>query len=100
MKVTYNTLVEAIQDLQKQGYTEDYNLCDAGVEHTQRKHVHEAANLKVVKYYRFEGMSNPDDNSVLYVIETTNGEKGLLLDAYGVYSGNVSKEMMEKLKMV
>ncbi len=27
MKVTYNTLVEAIQDLQKQGYTEDYNLC-------------------------------------------------------------------------
>jgi hypothetical protein len=53
----------------------------------------------VVKYYRFEGDSNPDDNTVLYVIETSRGEKGLLLDAYGAYSGNVSNEMIHKLKM-
>jgi hypothetical protein len=37
----------------------------------------------VIAYYRFEGASNPDDNVVLYVIETSRGEKGLLLDAYG-----------------
>jgi hypothetical protein len=45
-------------------------------------------------------MSNPGDNTILYVIETTSGEKGLLVDAYGMYSGNVSREMIEKLKIV
>ncbi|MCJ7466898.1 MAG: phosphoribosylpyrophosphate synthetase [Maribacter sp.] len=99
MNVSYNSLVEAIQDLQGKGYTEDYNLCDAGVEHKQKKHVHKAEDLNVVKYYRFEGMTNPDDSAILYVIETSLGEKGLLVDAYGAYSGNVSKEMLDKLKI-
>jgi hypothetical protein len=53
----------------------------------------------VVRYYRFEGMTDPADNTVLYVIETSSGEKGLLVDAYGVYAGNVPKEMVEKLQI-
>tara|TARA_R110002073_G_scaffold96490_3_gene222829 strand:+ start:2588 stop:2707 length:120 start_codon:yes stop_codon:yes gene_type:complete len=39
----------------------------------------------VIKFYRFEGMSDLDDNMVLNVIETSAGEKGLLVDAYGAY---------------
>jgi hypothetical protein len=92
-------MVEAIQDLQGKGYTADFNLCDVGVEHIQKKYVHKAEDLNVVKYYRFEGMTNPDDSAILYVIETSTGEKGLLVDAYGAYSGNVSKEMLDKLKI-
>lgn len=30
-------------------------------------------------------MSDPDDNMVLNVIETSAGDKGLLVDAYGAY---------------
>ena len=85
--------------MQLEGFTADFNLCDAGVENKHKKEVHSADELNVVKYYRFEGMSNPDDNTILYVIETNSGEKGLLMDAYGAYSGNVSKELMDKLKM-
>ncbi|WP_338039324.1 hypothetical protein [Maribacter litopenaei] len=40
-----------------------------------------------------------DDSTILYVIETSKGEKGLLVDAYGVYAGNVSREMIEKLRI-
>tara|TARA_R110002126_G_scaffold17175_7_gene67520 strand:+ start:2462 stop:2581 length:120 start_codon:yes stop_codon:yes gene_type:complete len=39
----------------------------------------------VIKFYRFEGMSDLDDNMVLNVIETSAGDKGLLVDAYGAY---------------
>lgn len=49
--------------------------------------------------YRFEGNTNPDDNAILYAIETARGEKGLLLDAYGVYAGEISREMLDKLKI-
>tara|TARA_R110000751_G_scaffold8828_12_gene34264 strand:+ start:1668 stop:1787 length:120 start_codon:yes stop_codon:yes gene_type:complete len=39
----------------------------------------------VIKFYRFAGMSDLDDNMVLNVIETSAGDKGLLVDAYGAY---------------
>ncbi len=100
MKNSYSSLSIAIQDLQKEGYTADFNLCNAGVEHKHKKHIHKATELDVIKFYRFEGMSNPDDNTILYVIETTTGEKGLLVDAYGMYAGNVPRDLIEKLKMI
>ncbi len=99
MDNAYSSLSVAIRKLQEEGYTEDFNLCNAGVENKTKKKVHAASELNVVKYYRFEGESNPDDNTVLYVIETASGDKGLLLDAYGAYSGNVPKELMDKLRI-
>jgi len=99
MDNAYSSLSVAIRKLQEEGYTEDFNLCNAGVENKTKKKVHTASELNVVKYYRFEGESNPDDNTVLYVIETASGDKGLLLDAYGAYSGNVPKELMDKLRI-
>lgn len=99
MENSYVSLSIAIKALQEEGYTEDFNLCDAGVENKNKKKIHSATELDVVKFYRFEGMSNPDDNTILYVIETNTGEKGLLVDAYGMYSGNVPKELIEKLRI-
>ncbi|MDG3583372.1 MULTISPECIES: phosphoribosylpyrophosphate synthetase [Galbibacter] len=99
MEKSYESLSIAIDELKKEGYTEDFNLCDAGVENKSRKTIHDAGTLDVVNYYRFEGITNPDDSSVLYVIETSSGEKGLLVDAYGAYAGNVPREMIEKLKL-
>lgn len=100
MDNSYTSLSVAIKALQEEGYTEDFNLCDAGVENKNKKHILAATELDVVKFYRFEGMSNPDDNTILYVIITSSGDKGLLVDAYGMYSGNVSKEMIEKLRII
>lgn len=99
MEKSYTSLSIAINALQQEGFVEDYNLCDAGIENKNRKTVHLAETLNVVKYYRFEGKTNPADNTVLYVIETNTGEKGLLVDAYGAYSGNISLEMVRKLKI-
>ncbi|MEH6680988.1 MAG: phosphoribosylpyrophosphate synthetase [Sediminicola sp.] len=99
MERSYISLSEAITALQEEGYTEDFNLCDAGLEHKKRKVVHGAEDWNVVRYYRFEGASDPDDNMVLYVIETSDGEKGLLVDAYGAYSGNVPDDLIHKLKI-
>ncbi len=39
--------------------------------------------VKIVNFYRFEGYSDPSDNSILYVIETNDGTRGTLVDAYG-----------------
>ena len=42
--------------------------------------------LKIIRTYRFEGESDPGDNSVIYLIEANDGLIGYSMDAYGVYS--------------
>ncbi|GAB3315978.1 hypothetical protein GCM10027299_05670 [Larkinella ripae] len=96
---TYDTLVEALDDLTKKGYTLDFNLAENCL-------VCRGANLElrpeefeITEVYRFEGMSDPDDNTVLYAIESKNGQKGTLVNAYGPYADAMSSEMVEKLKI-
>lgn len=99
MEKSYPSLSVAINELQEEGFTVDFNLSASGVENKQKGESHDASQLTVLKYYRFEGMSNPEDNTILYVIESSNGDKGLLVDAYGAYAGNVPNEMIGKLRM-
>ena len=95
----YDTLVEAIQDLKKEGYSYDFNLLDHAISAKNLAIAFGPKDFDVKAVFRFEGMSNPSDSSILYAIETNNGVKGILTDSYGVYSGQVSDEMMEKLNL-
>lgn len=99
MEKSYTSLSVAIKALQEEGYTEDFNLIEEGVESRSLKRQWNAGELDVVKFYRFEGMTDPGDNTILYVIETKCGTKGLLVDAYGADTSSISPEMIKKLKM-
>lgn len=95
---SYETLTEAIEGLRQQGFTQDYNLKPDHL-HCQPDNIElRPADFDVVDVYRFEGMTDPGDESVLYAIEAKNGNKGVLVDAYGAYSESISAEMAKKLK--
>ena len=95
---TYDTLTEALNDLRKQGFTQDYNLKSDYLHCLPDNIELRPADFNIVNVYRFEGMTDPDDETVLYAIEAKNGSKGTLVDAYGVYSEAISTEMVEKLR--
>lgn len=99
MNKSYNTLSEAINDSQKKGYVVDFNLTENQLESRSLKQKWSPEELTVVKFYRFEGESNPSDNSILYLIETKDGKKGMLVDSYGAQRSAISSEMIQKLKM-
>lgn len=67
------------------GYTEDFKVSEQGLVSIQHGKVYQPEEVSIVNFFRFEGTSNPDDEAVLYVIETNDGVKGTLSDAYGVY---------------
>ena len=94
----YDTLSEAISDLQQRGYTHDFNLQAECLECASLKIEIEPEDFKVDETYRFEGMSSTDDNCILYAISSKNKIKGLLVDAYGVYAENISEAMRKKLR--
>jgi hypothetical protein len=43
-------------------------------------------DVVITQIYRFEGMNDPADSAVVYALESRQGKKGLLVDAYGVYA--------------
>lgn len=96
---TYDTLTEAIDDLRKQGYVNDFNLHPEWIECPPLNLKMKPQQFLVEKSFRFEGMSSTDDNTVLYAISSEDGVKGLLVDAYGVYSNAISPEMIDRLKI-
>ncbi|MBP0904307.1 phosphoribosylpyrophosphate synthetase [Mariniflexile gromovii] len=96
---TYDTLSEAIKAKQEEGYKFDFNLQSCSLECRELSQIFQADEFIVDNFYRFEGDSNPDDTSILYAIKTQSGVKGLLVDAYGVYSESISPEMSNKLRL-
>jgi len=95
----YDTLTEAINVKQAEGYTFDFNLTNSTLGCRTLNKTFESTEFNVDAFYRFEGDSNPDDSSILYAIHTECGIKGLLVDAYGAYSDNLNAAMIQKLKM-
>ena len=95
---TFETSSEAIDSLRKQGYLEEFSLHPHSLISSRCSLELHPQDFEIVEVYRFEGDSNPDDNTVIYVIRTKEGYKGLLIDAYGMYSEGITPAMANKLK--
>ncbi|HFA49208.1 MAG TPA: phosphoribosylpyrophosphate synthetase [Bacteroidetes bacterium] len=94
----YDNLVDALEDLYTRGYVHDFNLKSDCLECSSLKLQLKPQDFEIKETYRFEGMSDPSDNSVIYVIESKDGIKGTLIDAYGVYAEALTPEMAAKIR--
>ncbi len=96
----YDNLLDALSDLKSRGYTTDFNIAFDSIACSQSGKALSPAQFEIVEHHRFEGDTDPDNSSVLYVIQSKEGSmKGVLVNAYGVYSDAMSDEMIQKLKM-
>ncbi|MBD3639310.1 MAG: phosphoribosylpyrophosphate synthetase [Crocinitomicaceae bacterium] len=92
------TLVEAIKEYEQQGYKIEFKLTEKCLQDVGSGKEYDPQSFSIVGVHRFDGMTNIDDEAVLYVIEADEGKtKGLLIDAYGAYSDSLSFEMIQKL---
>lgn len=94
---TFETLSQAITNLEQRGYVHDFNLHPEWIECAPLNRKFLPQEFHVDEVYRFEGSSNPDDSSILFAIKSSDGVKGLLVDAYGMYANSLSTMMIEKL---
>ncbi|HEY9008913.1 phosphoribosylpyrophosphate synthetase [Ohtaekwangia sp.] len=96
---SFETLSEAINHLKRKGYTSDFNLHPDWIESAPLNLRLMPQEFHVDAVYRFEGMTNPDDNTILFAISSTSGVKGLLIDAYGAYTESLSPSLIDKLRV-
>src|SRR5688572_17247293 len=81
-----NTLAACVNKLVKDGYTINFKVDEQGLVAAEDGKHYKPDQVHIKNFFRFEGDSDPADNSILYAIEVDNGEKGTLTDAYGSYN--------------
>ncbi|HUC80686.1 MAG TPA: hypothetical protein VMR70_07195, partial [Flavisolibacter sp.] len=57
-------------NLEKHGYNEQFRVQHKKLESITTGKTYNWEDVKAVNFYRFEGISDPDDMSILYAIET------------------------------
>jgi fumarate hydratase class II len=80
------SLVDALARLERRGFSQALRVVAGGVRAAGRSLTIPARELAIVDVMRSEGVSNPDDMSVVYAIEGPDGLRGVLVDAFGAYS--------------
>lgn len=97
---TMTTVSEVLNKLKQDGYTVDFNLKDNCLEcHGNSLQIY-PGEFVVDKHYRFEGITDPGDEAVVYAISSQKHNiKGTLVNGYGIYSDKIVDDMVKALNI-
>lgn len=99
--VEMNTLSQILEKLRLKGKDNEIKMTDHGkMQSATLSKIYTPDELTIVKTYRFEGMSDPGDNSVLYLLLDKDGDMGYIIDQYGAYSDNTGPGFDDFLKKI
>ncbi|MBY0543743.1 MAG: cupin domain-containing protein [Sphingobacteriaceae bacterium] len=99
LKESFGTLSETINGLMKLGYIHDFNISEECLVCHQTNVTLSPNDFQIDKVYRFEGESNPEDQSILYAISSAKFDiKGVLVNGYGISSDDTTSKLIEKLE--
>ncbi|HEV8296689.1 MAG TPA: hypothetical protein VGQ20_05330 [Acidimicrobiales bacterium] len=78
------TVTEAIRLLERDGYRSDFSIDTLTVRCAECDHAHEAVQLRVLRTFRFEGVTDPADEAIVLGVECAAcGVRGIVVSAYG-----------------
>lgn len=95
----YRTLVEAMNKLREQGYTESFKLESGKLTCLGNGRSFGQDDLKIIEIHRFEGASDPADMSVLFAVECCDGTKGTVVSSYGANADHALLNFMKNVKI-
>lgn len=99
-KKPLRSLSETIEHVKKEGYDRNFMANENGLLNLDTNKTYTPHDVKIANFYRFEGESDPGDNAILYAIETTDGEKGILTDSYGPYSDTNVNDFIKGVEQI
>lgn len=95
------TLSQVMTRLAQRGVHREFRMNENGeMKFENSEKVYQPADLTIIKTYRFEGPSSPDDNAVLYVVKDNAGNMGMIIDSYGADSNYPGDEFDKFLRDV
>lgn len=107
---TYNTTMDKFQnyidpmskklkELEQEGFNDQFKfILEKGLQSISTHATYQPGDLQIVNEFRFEGITDPADMSILYAIKTNDGKKGTLIDAYGTYSDSDLEDFLKSVE--
>ena len=75
-----------IARMEREGFTDHFLVRNAVLRSADTGHTFAPRDVVIREFARYEGVSDPDDMSIVYAIESRDGARGTLIDAFGTYS--------------
>lgn len=92
------TLSQAVQRLEAAGYRDSFQPSGGGLKSLHAGRVHAPEALLVDEIVRFEGESDPQDESMLFALRSPDGKvRGTLIASYGTQTDPESAEVIRRL---
>ena len=93
------TLSNAIEGLVSRGFTAHFGVVGDRLRAFDSGKTFDAHELVIREFQRFEGVSDPDDMAIVYAIESTDGTRGSLVDAFGAYANPAVSAFLRDVPM-
>ena len=94
----YDNLLEAINNLRSEGYTVSFNLTQGGLTCSETEETYKPGDIEILEFHRLEGITDFEDMSIIYGLETHSGLRGIIIDAFGTYADTELGEFLRKIK--
>lgn len=78
----FDSLAQATNALTKNGYKDGFTAKDNKIVGSLTSKSYPPEDLEIVATYRFEGMTDPQDDAIVFAIEAKDGNKGTLIMSY------------------
>ncbi|GGG58407.1 hypothetical protein [Bizionia arctica] len=78
--------LDVIKKYQDKGYTSNFKCENDLLIELESKNTYQPEQITIEREHRFEGLSNPSDMSILYIIKTDDDFKGMVTASYGAKS--------------
>lgn len=88
----YATVIEALKKLKQKGFEYDFNIHEKEI-------MDNPDNFIIEHIYRYEGNSNPDDESMVYGIKSKSGRKGVFVAGFSANSFNGADKILVDLSI-
>ncbi len=89
MKSYYSCLNRMIGE----GYTDEFKPTVKGLQSKRTSRIYRPVEITIVNVFKFNGNANPADDVTMYIIETSDGNKGTLISSSSTYNENIVASM-------
>jgi hypothetical protein len=95
----HDSELAVLDALRRRGYVASFTATPEGLHLVGSSRTLRPEEVTIRAYHRFEGVSDPDDMSIVYAIEARDGTRGTLVDAFGVYASPAVAAVLDRVRI-
>ncbi len=95
----YSSVMQALEEAEKDGFVNHFNFEGKLLRCVENGKAYKADEILVRQFHRVEGASDPDENAIIYFVETNDGILGTVINAYGAYADPEVDRLMKDVQI-